>query len=204
MRKWLNARFVKIAIVLFGIIVILVFFSRRERDRKEATENFKEGREELAHDKHYERQFSSSWEARLAQPKPRSTPPSHKDSRFHYRMDGFNEFTDAFKTVSLLESAQSGEAHLAQVDLLMGQYYWAFKQVPVGSENAEITLALLGDNPKFLIFIPHDSSVINEKGELLDYWGTPYYFHPVSEKVMEVRSLGPDKKLWTADDLIHE
>jgi hypothetical protein len=72
---------------------------------------------------------------------------------------------------------------------------------PVGV-NAEITTALCGDNPKHANFLKPDGNRVNEKGELVDPWGTPYFFHQLSGTEMEVRSAGPDKKLWTDDDLV--
>jgi hypothetical protein len=43
---------------------------------------------------------------------------------------------------------------------------------------------------------------INGKGELVDYWGTPFFFHQLSGTEMEIHSAGPDKVMWTADDLV--
>ncbi len=70
---------------------------------------------------------------------------------------------------------------------------------PVG-ENAEITAALKGRNRLGFAFIPADDPAINSKGELCDRWGTPYFFHQLSGEKMEIRSAGPDHRLWTADD----
>lgn len=72
---------------------------------------------------------------------------------------------------------------------------------PVG-ENAEITAVLTGRNKLGFAFIPKDSPAINRKGELCDRWGTPYFFHQISGEQMEIRSAGPDLRLWTADDEI--
>jgi len=38
----------------------------------------------------------------------------------------------------------------------------------------------------------------------VDPWGTPYFFHQLSGKEMEIHSAGPDKMMWTADDLVTE
>lgn len=73
---------------------------------------------------------------------------------------------------------------------------------PVGN-NAEITRALNGDNPKQAKFLRPDSGLrINGKGELIDPWGTPLFFHQISGSETEIRSAGPDKVMWTSDDLI--
>jgi hypothetical protein len=70
---------------------------------------------------------------------------------------------------------------------------------PVG-ENADITAALMGRNKLGFAFITPDCKALNSKGELCDRWGTPYFFHQLSGQRMEVRSAGPDHKMWTADD----
>jgi len=71
---------------------------------------------------------------------------------------------------------------------------------PVG-ENVEITAALAGDNPLHFAFISRSHPAINARGELCDRWGTPFFFHAMSGTQMIVRSAGPDKKLWTSDDV---
>lgn len=71
---------------------------------------------------------------------------------------------------------------------------------PVG-ENAEITAALTGANPAGFAFVPKNHPAINAAGELCDRWGTPFRFHQLSGRQMEIRSAGPDKKFGTADDV---
>ncbi len=71
---------------------------------------------------------------------------------------------------------------------------------PVGT-NSEITAVLAGNNKLQLALIPADHFAINRAtGELLDRWGTPFFFHAESGSRMEIRSAGPDKKHHTADD----
>jgi|SRR5271165_732191 len=70
---------------------------------------------------------------------------------------------------------------------------------PIG-ENSEVTAALTGRNKLGFAFMPADSAAINSKGEICDRWGTPYFFHQLSGEKMEIRSAGPDRKLWTDDD----
>jgi hypothetical protein len=73
---------------------------------------------------------------------------------------------------------------------------------PVGN-NAEITAALVGKNKLRLSLIPPDHPAIDRAtGELRDRWGTPFIFHAQSGTQMEVRSAGPDKKPYTADDAV--
>lgn len=75
----------------------------------------------------------------------------------------------------------------------------ALGENPVGN-NAEITRALLGDNPRHTQFLSPEAAVTNPAGELLDRWGHPYFFHAISRTEMEVHSAGPDGVLWSADD----
>lgn len=81
------------------------------------------------------------------------------------------------------------------------QYGEMFGGNPVGT-NQEITRALQGDNPKGINFLKADGNRVNANGELVDVWGTPYFFHQLSGTVMEIRSAGPDRRMWTDDDLV--
>ena len=73
---------------------------------------------------------------------------------------------------------------------------------PFGN-NREITARLNGGNPKQIVFLKEEDGMrINERGELIDNWGTPFFFHQISGAEMEIRSAGPDRKMWTRDDLI--
>ena len=72
---------------------------------------------------------------------------------------------------------------------------------PVGS-NADITAALTGKNKLRLALLPPNHSAINRAGELCDRWGTPFFFHAESATKMEIRSAGPDKKMWNDDDVV--
>ena len=72
---------------------------------------------------------------------------------------------------------------------------------PVG-ENADITAALTGKNPLNFQFIRRDHPAINARGELCDRWGTPFFFHALSGTRMELRSAGPDRQMYTDDDIV--
>jgi hypothetical protein len=72
---------------------------------------------------------------------------------------------------------------------------------PVG-DNAAITAALTGKNPLNFQFIRRDHPAINASGELCDRWGTPFFFHALSGTRMELRSAGPDRQMYTDDDLV--
>jgi hypothetical protein len=82
------------------------------------------------------------------------------------------------------------------------QYGEMFGGNPVGT-NPEITAQLNGGNPKQINFIQPDAGMrINEKGELVDAWNTPFFFHQISGTETEIHSAGPDKIMWTQDDLV--
>jgi hypothetical protein len=86
--------------------------------------------------------------------------------------------------------------------VLLHNYATQFGENPVG-DNAEITAALTGKNPKQVNFLREDSGLrVNEKGEMIDTYGTPLFFHQLSAQVMEIRSAGQDRKLWTLDDQV--
>lgn len=73
---------------------------------------------------------------------------------------------------------------------------------PVGS-NQEIAAAFTGTNKFNLALIPKNHPALNPAGELVDRWGTPYFFHQLSGSRMEIRSAGPDRQLHTNDDAVH-
>ena len=86
--------------------------------------------------------------------------------------------------------------------VVIHHYHDTFKENPVGN-NAEITAALTGQNPRQINFLREDAGLrLNERGELLDGWGTPFFFHQLSADIMEIRSAGQDRKLWTYDDVV--
>ncbi|MGC4070927.1 MAG: hypothetical protein QM760_00080 [Nibricoccus sp.] len=74
--------------------------------------------------------------------------------------------------------------------------------IPPLGFNEEITRALTGRNPLELAFIPSNHPAINARGLLCDRWGTPFHFHPMANDRIDVRSAGPDKKLFTSDDVV--
>jgi hypothetical protein len=91
---------------------------------------------------------------------------------------------------------------LQNVRRAVHQYGVMFGGNPVGT-NPEITSQLSGDNPKHINFLSGEAGMrVNADGELVDSWGTPYFFHQLSASDMEIHSAGPDKIMWTSDDLV--
>lgn len=68
--------------------------------------------------------------------------------------------------------------------------------------HEEIVRALRGRNRMGLAFLPERHPALNESGQLVDRWGTPYFFHALSGTRMEIRSAGPDRRMYTADDAL--
>lgn len=98
-------------------------------------------------------------------------------------------------------SSGSVDRDLRIVDEILHAWQTNFprKGNPVGT-NAEITRSLMGHNRLRLELIPPSHPAINEVGEWCDRWGTPLMFHQISGTHMELRSAGPDRQLYSADD----
>lgn len=93
-----------------------------------------------------------------------------------------------------------GAIDLDKVSLMLRDYRTRMGENPTGT-NAEIMKAVMGGNPKKAQLGPPEGQQVNGNGELVDRWGTPYFFHQVSKSDMEIRSAGPDQKMWTDDDV---
>jgi hypothetical protein len=99
------------------------------------------------------------------------------------------------------EDVQKVRDAIDNLELTLRDFGTALGGNPVGT-NAEITAALLGDNAKQVkLELPAGSS-LNASGELCDPWGTPWFFHQISRTKTELRSAGPDRKLYTEDDFV--
>lgn len=84
----------------------------------------------------------------------------------------------------------------------LGNFLLAVKdpyRPPLG-DNRDIAAALAGRNRLGLIFVPTNDPALRD-GQLVDRWGTPYWFHPRAPDAIDVASAGPDRTLFTADDL---
>ncbi|HTQ50878.1 MAG TPA: hypothetical protein VMJ12_09210 [Candidatus Acidoferrales bacterium] len=96
------------------------------------------------------------------------------------------------------------DAAVQNMSRAIHQYGEMFGGNPVGT-NPEFTKQLSGDNPKHINFISSEAGMrVNDNGELVDPWGTPYFFHQISGADTEIRSAGPDKVMYTSDDIVKE
>lgn len=99
------------------------------------------------------------------------------------------------------EERRNAAIALDKVGLMVRDYRTRMGENPVGT-NAEIMKALMGANPKGARFGPPEDQRLNGEGELVDQWGTRIFFHQLSRIDMEVRSAGPDRTLFTEDDVV--
>ena len=67
--------------------------------------------------------------------------------------------------------------------------------------NEEFAAALRGKNRTQLPFVSAGHPAFNSLGQLVDRWGSPLHFHVESHDRIEIRSAGPDRQMWTEDDL---
>lgn len=98
------------------------------------------------------------------------------------------------------EVAAAVAIDLDKVGLMLRDFRTRMGANPVGT-NAEIMKAVMGDNPKRAQLGPPEGQSLNGNGELVDRWGTPYFFHQMSATSMEIHSAGPDKTFGTVDDV---
>jgi hypothetical protein len=91
-------------------------------------------------------------------------------------------------------------------NLIMGiQQYREFVGTYPTGNNAEITKALLGQTARKVLILAVRRSDLNDKGEIVDPWGTPLRFYFSFNEVL-IRSAGPNR-VWedsangNADDL---
>jgi hypothetical protein len=129
--------------------------------------------------------------------------PEPNDPRVNRLPDGRVEYLIAFDTSMQINQNADPLQSIYAVEQLFADYRYAYKENPVGSENAEITEQLLGKNPKRIVFIDPRCAALRGN-QLVDQWGSPFFFHAVSGQQMQVRSAGPDRQLWTADDVLVE
>jgi len=96
---------------------------------------------------------------------------------------------------------KAGAIDADKVSVMLRDFRSLMGENPVGT-NAEIMKAIIGGNPKGATLGPPEGLQLNADGELIDRWGTPFFFHQLSRTDMEIRSAGPDRKMYTEDDVI--
>lgn len=69
------------------------------------------------------------------------------------------------------------------------------------SANEDWADLLRGKNSAQERFVSDTNVALNAQGQLIDRWKSPLFFHALGGGRYEIRSAGPDKTLWTADDV---
>ena len=158
------------------------------------------------------------WPARLPEPKETATPPSPppapvlsdlgKPAELFYtpsqptarpEIDPVND-QKASQLNAPGQSVQDDLRIVAEFTDLIGK---AGLNATFG-DNADITAALTGTQyagQKGHLF-PRQHNALRG-GQLVDRWGTPFWFHANGPGQLEIRSAGPDKQLFTPDDVSH-
>lgn len=80
-------------------------------------------------------------------------------------------------------------------------YLREFGSFPAGENNPQWMNALRGSNPGRLPILPSDHPRLAPDGSLLDAWSEPFFIHQVSPSQIQIRSAGPDRSLFTTDDI---
>lgn len=155
-----------------------------------------------------------------APPRPEETPPAlqelppampqsrSEESRAADKRDFMNPLvpTDPPGTPSYRRAANAGPEVVEDFDKIyrmLRDFRGLTGGNPVGT-NAEIMAAIMGDNPKGARLGPPEGQSLNGNGELIDRWGTPYFFHQLTSDVMEIHSAGPDRRMWNEDDIVSD
>lgn len=100
-----------------------------------------------------------------------------------------------------VDQREAAVLDLDKVTLMFRDFRSRMGENPTGT-NAEIMKAVMGGNPKGALLGPPENQSLNAAGELVDRWGTPLFFHQMSRTDMEIRSAGPDRQMWTEDDIL--
>lgn len=114
------------------------------------------------------------------------------------------QLADPTALVGLHEPGTDPRADVRIVGAVLRNYLQAVTgpDAPPLGFNEEVVRALRGANPLGVAFLPANHPAIDAQGRLCDRWGTPYFFHPLAAADYEIRSAGPDRNLFTADDLV--
>lgn len=120
---------------------------------------------------------------------------------------GSNQPTSRFSGDILLQGYASATSNpqqdLAQLSRALSHFLLTHKNAsdrPL-SANEEWSATLTGKRPGSEVWLSATSPLFDEKYRLIDRWQSPLHFHAIGRNQWEVRSPGPDKTLFTGDDL---
>lgn len=120
---------------------------------------------------------------------------------------GSNQSTSSFSGDILLQGYASASSNpqqdIAQLSRVLSNFLLTHKNAsdrPL-SANEEWSATLLGKRPSSPAWLSENAPLFDEKKRLIDRWQSPLHFHAIGRQQWEVRSPGPDKILFTNDDL---
>lgn len=85
---------------------------------------------------------------------------------------------------------------------LFQAYRRATGTYPTAEDNPALMHQLTRPDLQGRQLFPATHPRFNLEGALVDAWGTPFFFHHLSSMDLEIRSAGPDRVLYTEDDLV--
>ena len=129
-------------------------------------------------------------------------PPHRDDARVTRTDDGQIIFEQAIDLAQKLHNKDTpAEEDVQILDAILGYYRLVNRSNPVAGENFEVINSLSGKNRHGIVVFPLDHPDLDNDGNLLDRWGSPYFFHAISATQLDIQSAGPDRKRGSADDL---
>jgi hypothetical protein len=134
-----------------------------------------------------------SREVHITEASSGSRPPPHQSPQ----LIGETILRDYAKTNLPPQNDLTVMSHLMQNSLLLLK---SAANRPL-SANEDWADLLKGKNAAHERFLSENHPAFNAKGQLIDRWGTPLFFHALGGGRYEIRSAGPDKLMWTSDDL---
>jgi hypothetical protein len=102
--------------------------------------------------------------------------------------------------------ATTPQRDLALMGQMISSFLTLFKRAadrPL-SANEEWSAALRGQRADAEPWLREGHRSLDAQGRLIDRWQTPLHFHALGQKQWEIRSAGPDRQLWTSDDLLEK
>lgn len=116
--------------------------------------------------------------------------------------------TQGLASEALLAGYGSAEAppveDLRKIHRVVMGYFSIVKdpsRYPIGG-NADLSAALRGENADKEVFVRADHPVFSKEGLLVDRWGSALIVHPEAWRELSLRSAGPDKISYNADDVV--
>lgn len=106
----------------------------------------------------------------------------------------------------LHRSERSVQEDVDTLRQIVAQYFEALQRragPPIGNDT-DLARVLQGKNPLRLVVVPSSHPMFTADGRMIDRFGTPYHIHARSSTAIDIRSAGPDRKLFTADDAVSQ